>query len=76
MIKTFQVQQNKLSSRQLIERSLKYTMSSSSLYGTDVMVEEQRQLVDNIARHIVYGESKQLLLTIIIVNYNYFLNQI
>jgi len=58
MVKTFQVQQNKLSPRQSIERPLKYTMSNSSLYGTDIIVEEQRQLVDNIARHIVYGESK------------------
>lgn len=29
--------------------------SSASLYGTDVVVEEQRQLVDCVARHIVYG---------------------
>jgi len=28
--------------------------SSSSLYGTDVVVEEHRQLVESIARHILY----------------------
>lgn len=30
--------------------------SSASLYGTDVVVEEHRQLVESIARHIVYGK--------------------
>lgn len=52
MIKTFQAQQNRSSPK----RTLKYTMSNSSIYGTDVIVEEHRQLVDNIARHVVYGE--------------------
>lgn len=28
--------------------------SSASLYGTDV-IEEHRQLVDSIARHVIYG---------------------
>lgn len=32
--------------------------SSVSLYGTDVVVEEQRNIVENIARHVVYGELK------------------
>ncbi|GAB1860008.1 Glycerol-3-phosphate acyltransferase, mitochondrial [Camponotus japonicus] len=54
MIKTFQAQQNRSSSKQ----TLKYTMSNSSLYGTDVIVEEHRQLVDNIARHVVYDSSQ------------------
>ena len=36
-------------------KTLKYSMSSSSLFGTDVVVEEDRQLVESIARHIVYG---------------------
>lgn len=58
MVKTFQAQQNKLALRNPETRSLKSTMSSSSLYGTDVIVEEHRQLVDSIARHVVYGESK------------------
>lgn len=55
MVKTFQVQQNKFP-LQSPKRPLKYTMSNSSLYGTDVIVEEHRQLVDMIARHVVYGE--------------------
>lgn len=37
-----------------IEKCLKSTVSSSSLYGTDVVAEEYRQLVDSIAKHIVY----------------------
>jgi len=53
MVKAFQAQQTKLALKTPPERSLKYTMSNSSLYGTDVIVEEQRQL-----RHVVYGESR------------------
>ncbi|KAL6262598.1 hypothetical protein P5V15_005392 [Pogonomyrmex californicus] len=59
MIKTFQAQQSKLALGSP-ERSLKYTMSNSSLYGTDVIVEEHRQLVDSIARHVVYDSSKSM----------------
>lgn len=40
------------------DKTLKYTMSNSSLYGTDFVVEEHRQLVDKIARHVVYDCSK------------------
>ncbi|XP_043682974.1 glycerol-3-phosphate acyltransferase 1, mitochondrial isoform X2 [Vespula pensylvanica] len=59
MLKSFQAQQNKLSVKNPIEKKiLKYTMSNSSLYGTDFVVEEHRQLVDNIARHVVYDCSK------------------
>lgn len=58
MVKTFQAQQNKLIIRNPSERPLKYSMSNSSLYGTDVIVEEHRQLVDSIARHVIYGESR------------------
>lgn len=36
-------------------KALHTVPSSASLYGTDVVVEEHRQLVDCIARHIVYG---------------------
>ncbi|XP_012153369.1 glycerol-3-phosphate acyltransferase mino isoform X3 [Megachile rotundata] len=56
MLKSFQNQQNKLTGGQkvAVEKPLKYTMSSSSLYGTDVIAEEYRQLVDNIARHVVH----------------------
>lgn len=56
MLRSFQAQQNKLDPKKVpaIEKPLKYTMSSSSLYGTDVVVEEHRQLVDGIARHVVY----------------------
>lgn len=52
MIKTFQAHQN---TKPLSERPLKSSMSNSSIYGTDVVVEEHRQLVDRIARHVVYG---------------------
>jgi glycerol-3-phosphate O-acyltransferase 1/2 len=30
--------------------------SSVSLYGTDVVVEDQRHIVEDISRHVVYGE--------------------
>lgn len=64
MLKSFQNQQNKLTGGKTMpsEKPLKYTMSSSSLYGTDVIMEEYRQLVDNIARHVVHGKSKGLIL--------------
>jgi hypothetical protein len=39
------------------KKSLHTVPSSASLYGTDIAVEEHRQLVESIARHIVYGES-------------------
>lgn len=35
-------------------RQLQSNPSSSSLYGTDLVNEEQRSLVDSIARHVVY----------------------
>lgn len=35
-------------------RRLQHNPSTSSLYGTDLVHEEQRSLVDNIARHVVY----------------------
>lgn len=35
-------------------RRLRHQPSTSSLYGTDVVNEEHRQLVDSIARHVVY----------------------
>ncbi|KOC63702.1 Glycerol-3-phosphate acyltransferase 1, mitochondrial [Habropoda laboriosa] len=56
MLKSFQNQQNKLAAGKVTpnDRPLKSTMSSSSLYGTDIVAEEYRQLVDSIARHIVY----------------------
>jgi hypothetical protein len=31
--------------------------SSASLYGTDIVSDENRQLVESIARHIIYGET-------------------
>ncbi|XP_015585337.1 glycerol-3-phosphate acyltransferase 1, mitochondrial isoform X2 [Cephus cinctus] len=58
MLKSFQAQQNKLPVTGTVEKTLKYTMSTSSLYGTDVVVEEHRQLVDSIARHVVYDSTK------------------
>ena len=56
MIKTFQAHQNRSPLGSPAKKPLKYTMSNSSIYGTDVIIEEHRQLVDNIARHVVYGE--------------------
>ncbi|XP_014253153.1 glycerol-3-phosphate acyltransferase 1, mitochondrial isoform X2 [Cimex lectularius] len=38
--------------------SLHVVPSSASLYGTDIVIEEQRQLVDSIARHIIYDCSQ------------------
>ncbi|XP_018313534.1 glycerol-3-phosphate acyltransferase 1, mitochondrial isoform X1 [Mycetomoellerius zeteki] len=59
MVKAFQAQQNKLALK-TSEGHLKYTMSNSSLYGTDVVVEEHRQMVDCIARHVVYDSSTSM----------------
>jgi hypothetical protein len=39
------------------KKTLHTVPSSASLYGTDIVVEEHRLLVESIARHIVYGES-------------------
>lgn len=57
MLKFFQKQQARLNptNSDPQPKSLKYSISSSSLFGTDVVVED-RQLVENIARHIVYGK--------------------
>ena len=60
MLKFFQAQQNKLAIPSPAQRPLKVTMSTSSLYGTDVVVEEHRQLVEKIGRHVVYGNYKLL----------------
>lgn len=35
-------------------RRLQHQPSTSSLFGTDIVQEEQRALVDSIARHVVY----------------------
>ncbi|XP_047366032.1 glycerol-3-phosphate acyltransferase 1, mitochondrial isoform X4 [Vespa velutina] len=53
MLKSFQKSQNNVK-HQMGKKILKHTMSNSSLYGTDFVAEEHRQLVDNIARHVVY----------------------
>lgn len=55
-----------------IEKCLKSTVSSSSLYGTDVVAEEYRQLVDSIAKHIVYGKNILIILRILI--YLFYIN--
>ncbi|XP_015112910.1 glycerol-3-phosphate acyltransferase 1, mitochondrial isoform X3 [Diachasma alloeum] len=36
------------------EKVLRSTMSTSSLFGTDVMDDEHRQLVESLGRHVVY----------------------
>lgn len=38
------------------KRVLQSIPSTSSLYGTDVVVEEHRQLVESIARHVIHGQ--------------------
>lgn len=43
-----------LMSDPMAARRLQHNPSSSSLYGTDIVREEQRSLVDSIARHVVY----------------------
>ncbi|XP_034256133.1 glycerol-3-phosphate acyltransferase 1, mitochondrial isoform X2 [Thrips palmi] len=40
------------------KKILQSTPSSSSLYGTDVVVEEHRQLVESIARHVIHDCTK------------------
>lgn len=42
------------------EKVLKSTMSTSSLYGTDVVDDEHRLLVDCLARHVVYDCTKSM----------------
>lgn len=37
-----------------LTKRLQHNPSSSSLYGTDIVREEERSLVDNISRHVVY----------------------
>lgn len=68
MIKSFQQAQTSHLRRNVLEdeeetekpkgppekRILQSTPSSSSLYGTDVVVEEHRQLVESIARHVIH----------------------
>lgn len=53
LVKSFS-KANETGSRPGIRRSLQHNPSTSSLYGTDVVQEEHRVLVDSIARHVVY----------------------
>nr|XP_033203282.1 glycerol-3-phosphate acyltransferase 1, mitochondrial isoform X2 [Bombus vancouverensis nearcticus] len=61
MLKSFQ-NQSKLNGVKIspAEKPLRSTVSSSSLYGTDVVAEEYRQLVDSLARHVVYNCSNAM----------------
>nr|CAD7446037.1 unnamed protein product [Timema bartmani] len=57
------------------KKQLHTAPSSTSLYGIDVVVEEHRQLVESIARHVVYGEwlpQVQFIIIIIIIIRNCF----
>ncbi|XP_063704039.1 glycerol-3-phosphate acyltransferase 1, mitochondrial isoform X2 [Culicoides brevitarsis] len=45
---------NEIGSRTGNRHLLQHNLSTSSLYGTDVVQEEHRVLVDRIARHVVY----------------------
>lgn len=53
LVKSFS-KANEAGTRPGIRRSLQHNPSTSSLYGTDVVQEEHRVLVDSIARHVVY----------------------
>lgn len=53
MLEYLQIHQNELNKHTPIERPL----LSTSLFGTDVVVEENRQLVDQIAGHVLYGKN-------------------
>lgn len=80
MLKSFQVQQARLNptinGNVSAPKTLKYSMSSSSLFGTDVVKEEDRQLVESIARHVVYGNFFQIIKLLAIyldyLNLNFF----
>ena len=39
---------------------LKKASSDHSLYGTDVVIEDQRQLIKGLGEHIVYGQLDSL----------------
>lgn len=58
LVKSFNrfAQQNEVSSTigSPSTRQLQHNPSSSSLYGTDIVREEQRSMVESIARHVVY----------------------
>ncbi|XP_046667769.1 glycerol-3-phosphate acyltransferase 1, mitochondrial isoform X4 [Homalodisca vitripennis] len=51
LVSTFQ---SKIAPKTNKKKILHSVPSTASLYGTDVVVEEHRQLVDSIARHVVY----------------------
>lgn len=37
-------------------RSLRSTCSTTSIYGTDVVASTNKSVIENISRHVVYGE--------------------
>ena len=39
-------------------KMLKSNPSTTSLYGTDVVSDEHKTLVESISKHIIYGESE------------------
>uniref|UniRef100_A0A1B6DIG6 Phospholipid/glycerol acyltransferase domain-containing protein n=2 Tax=Clastoptera arizonana TaxID=38151 RepID=A0A1B6DIG6_9HEMI len=56
MVNTFQNKNSPVTATSNIpsKKLLRATPSTASLYGTDVVVEEHRQLVNSIARHVIY----------------------
>ena len=38
--------------------TLKKSASDHSLYGTDVVIEDQRQLIRGLGEHVIHGECK------------------
>lgn len=53
LVKTFN-KTPEIIQKDISTRRLQHNPSSSSLYGTDVVQEEHRNLVDSIARHVIY----------------------
>lgn len=55
LVKTFNVNGKMPINNDPNKRLLKSNPSTSSLYGTDVVSEEHKSLVETISKHIIYG---------------------
>lgn len=53
-MKTFNVN-GKIPTTVPSKRSLKSNPSTTSLYGTDVVSDEHKSLVESISKHVIYG---------------------
>ncbi|XP_034949912.1 glycerol-3-phosphate acyltransferase 1, mitochondrial isoform X2 [Chelonus insularis] len=54
VLKSIELQQSRNMINKPVEKCLKSTMSTSSLYGTDVVDDEHRLIVDCLGRHVIY----------------------